>query len=271
MLELIGIFDSGIGGLTVLREIHKLLPKESTVYLGDTARVPYGIRSPETVVRYSLENASFLVNKGIKLLVIACNTASAISLNAIKDAFSIPVIGVIQPGAVASVNSTKTKRIGVIGTETTVKSGSYSTAIHNIDSNIEVFEKSCPLFVPLAEEGWLDNEITEAIAFKYLKDLKEYSIDTLVLGCTHYPLLKETIKKVMGEDISLIDSAIETAKIVKDTLIDSFFLNEDHNNVIRQYYVTDMPDRFIKIGRGFLSEPIDNIETINITSLELSY
>ncbi len=267
----IGIFDSGVGGLTVLKEIHSLLPDESTIYLGDTARVPYGIRSPETVTKYSFENGSFLINRGIKLLVMACNTSSATSLKLLKDAFSIPVIGVIEPGAKASIACTKTKKVGVIGTETTIKSGAYKRAIQAINREIEIYEQACPLFVPLVEEGWLEDKITELIALKYLKRMMHHQIDTLVLGCTHYPLLKKAIRNVMDNGITLIDSAVATAKEVKNVLINSGILNSHKSEPMRKYYVTDYPDRFISMGQIFLPEPIHDIELIELTSLEASH
>ncbi len=209
----IGIFDSGIGGLTVLKEIQRELPLEDLIYLGDTARVPYGTRSPETVTRYSFENTGFLVSHGIKLLVVACNTASSISLEAIKAAFSVPVIGVIEPGARAAVRATRNKRIGVIGTEATIKSGSYQRAIRAINSGVRTITTPCPLFVPLVEEGWLNEEVTYLVAKKYLSHLIEEDIDTLVLGCTHYPLLKIPIERVMGDGMTLIDSAVEPSAV----------------------------------------------------------
>ncbi len=188
----IGVFDSGIGGLTVLKEIIRQLPDESTIYLGDTARVPYGMRSPETVTRYSFENTQFLSSQEIKLLVVACNTASSVSLDAIKAKVSIPVIGVIEPGAKAAAKATKNRKIGVIGTEATVKSNAYTRAIHAVDSGIEVTGLACPLFVPLVEEGWIEGHIPALIAGEYLGRMKDREIDTVVLGCTHYPLLKKS-------------------------------------------------------------------------------
>ncbi len=207
----IGIFDSGIGGLTVLKEIFRELPFENTVYLGDTARVPYGIRSPETVTRYSFENARFLISEDIKLLVIACNTASSVSLDAIRRSVPVPVLGVIKPGARAAVSCSKNKKIGVIGTEATIKSSSYTRAIKEVDGDVEVFSLACPLFVPLVEEGWSEGRIAEMIAETYLNNIRDKCVDTLVLGCTHYPLLKNVITKVMSETVTLIDSAVETA------------------------------------------------------------
>ncbi|MEO5356376.1 MAG: glutamate racemase [Nitrospirae bacterium YQR-1] len=264
----IGIFDSGVGGLTVLKAIHALLPNESTIYLGDTARVPYGIRSPETVTKYSLENSSFLIENGIKLLIIACNTASAISLDIIKQTFDIPVLGVIDSGAGAAVSATGNNRIGVIGTETTIKSGAYRRAIQQIDDSIVVFERPCPLFVPLVEEGWLDTDVTLLVATRYLADLKESLIDTLVLGCTHYPLLKNVIRKVMGEGVTLIDSAIEKSVNVKALLSEMDILKKSTDGTYRKYYVTDSPERFQNIGKRFLEDPIEDITKIEVASLE---
>jgi glutamate racemase len=263
----IGVFDSGIGGLTVLKEIINALPDESTVYLGDTARVPYGIRSPETVIRYSYENARFLCSKDIKLLVVACNTASSVSLEFIRKNISVPVIGVIEPGAKAAVRITKNKKIGVIGTEATVKSNSYYKAIKNIDSNIEVYSLSCPLFVPLVEEGWTEGEIVTLIARRYLERLKGRGIDTLVLGCTHYPLLKKVIAEVMGEDVRLIDSAIEISHEVK-ILLQNLNLRREYNitKKRREFFVTDFPERFLKVGENFLGENIEHIEKIAVGS-----
>ncbi|MBF0459487.1 MAG: glutamate racemase [Nitrospirae bacterium] len=264
----IGIFDSGVGGLTVLKEIHARLPAESTIYMGDTARVPYGIRSAETVIKYSLENSSFLVEKGIKLLIIACNTASAVSLDIIRTAFKIPVMGVIEPGAKAAAQATQNGRVGVIGTEATIKSGAYGRTIRRIDPRIVVIERSCPLFVPLVEEGWLDDEVVELVARRYLTAMKLSNIDTLVLGCTHYPLLKNVIKRVMGDDVVLIDSAIEKAKNVSKILTSSGLLKTWDRPAFRKYYVTDCPDRFQEIGKRFMLDSLEDITRIEIASLE---
>jgi glutamate racemase len=260
----IGVFDSGIGGLTVLKEIIEKLPGESTIYLGDTARVPYGIRSAETVVRYSFENTRFLFSKDIKLLVIACNTASAVSLDAIKNRIPIPVIGVIEPGAKAAVKATRNKRIGIIGTEATVKSSSYTKAIKAIDESIEVYGLSCPLFVPLAEEGWIRGTVATLVAREYLGGMKENGIDTVVLGCTHYPLLKKVIAGVLGEGVTLIDSAVETAHEIRAAL-KALGLNRDQDNSpVREFYVTDSPERFLKVGESFLGRKIAHIEKADI-------
>jgi len=260
----IGVFDSGIGGLTVLKEVFRKLPDESTVYLGDTARVPYGIRSAETVTRYSFENTGFLVSMGIKVLVVACNTVSAVSLEEIKGKLSMPVIGVIEPGARAAVRATRNKNVGVIGTEATVNSGAYARIIRAIDASIRVFSLPCPLFVPLAEEGLTDDAIATMVAERYLKNLKEKGIDTLVLGCTHYPLLKDVIGKVMGEGITLIDSATETVGEIKETLVRNDIKGSPSRQPLRKFYVTDAPEKFLKVGERFLGEKIAHIEKISV-------
>ena len=260
----IGIFDSGIGGLTVLKEIYNKFPHESTVYLGDTARVPYGIRSPETVTRYSFENTRFLFSKEVKMIVVACNTVSSVSLEAIRTSVPVPVIGVIEPGAKAAVAATENKKIGVIGTEATIKSNSYARAIMNLDNSIEVFGIACPLFVPLVEEGWTGGKIAEMIAREYLQEMKRKDIDTLVLGCTHYPLLKGILAAVMGDGVSLIDSAIETAGEIETILGNLSLLNRSGGNITREFYVTDSPDKFITVGERFLGEHIQHIKKIEL-------
>jgi len=260
----IGVFDSGIGGLTVLKEIMKMLPQENTIYLGDTARVPYGIRSPETVIKYSFENTKFLFTRDIKLLVIACNTASSISLDAIKESISIPVIGVIEPGAKAAVRATRKKRVGIIGTDATIKSNAYKNVIKALDERIEVFGLPCPLFVPLVEEGWTDGNIATLVARRYLENIKKKSIDTLVLGCTHYPLLKTVITKVMGRGIRLIDSAVETSHEIITTLEDMAIVKKEKKRPVREFYVTDSPEKFLKIGERFLGKKIEHIEKIAV-------
>ncbi len=262
----IGVFDSGIGGLTVLKEIIRELPNESTIYLGDTARVPYGIRSPETVIRYSFENTKFLFSRDIKLLVVACNTASSVSLDAIRNSISIPVIGVIEPGAKAAVKATRNKKVGIIGTEATVKSNSYAKAIKAINESLEVFSLSCPLFVPLVEEGWTEGDIVTLIAKEYLEGMKHKGIDTLVLGCTHYPLLKKVIAGVMEEGVRLIDSAVETSHEVK-TILKGINLNREQKGMpLREFYVTDSPERFLKVGENFLGQKVEHIEKIEVGS-----
>ena len=260
----IGIFDSGIGGLTVLKEIYKRFPYESTVYLGDTARVPYGVRSPETVTRYSFENTRFLFSKEVKMIVVACNTVSSVSLEAIRASVPVPVLGVIEPGAKAAAAATENKKIGVIGTEATIKSNAYSRAIMSLDNSIEVFGIACPLFVPLVEEGWTGGKIAEMIAREYLLEMKRKDIDTLVLGCTHYPLLKGILAAVMGDDVSLIDSAIETAGEIETILGDLSLLNGSGSDITREFYVTDSPEKFITVGERFLGEHIQHIKKIEL-------
>lgn len=262
----IGIFDSGIGGLTVLKEIFTALPAENTIYLGDTARVPYGIRSPETVTRYSFENTRFLSSRQIKLLVIACNTASSVSLDAVRESFPVPVVGVIEPGAKAAAAATRNRKVGVIGTEATVKSNSYPKAIRSVDSSVEVFSVPCPLFVPIVEEGWTEGMITEMVAERYLADIRAKGIDTLVLGCTHYPLLKAILSKVMGSGVRLIDSAVETAREIRSILLSSSLLNESAGTVRHEFYVTDAPQKFLSVGERFLGRKIAHIEQ---TKLEM--
>jgi len=258
----IGIFDSGIGGLTVLKEIARILPDENTIYLGDTARVPYGIRSPETVIRYSFENTKFLSQKDIKILVIACNTASSVSLNAIRSRISIPVVGVIEPGAKAAALATRTKKVGVIGTEATIKSSAYAKAIKALDGGIDVYGVACPLFVPLVEEGWTEGRIAQLVAEEYLAGLKNRDIDTVVLGCTHYPLLKKVIGDVMGARVQLIDSAIEISIEIKGILEKLGMKRDAGDTTFREFYVTDSPERFLKVGERFLGHPIEHIEKI---------
>ncbi|MCX8033995.1 MAG: glutamate racemase [Thermodesulfovibrio sp.] len=263
----IGIFDSGVGGLTVLKEIYKLLPNENLIYLGDTARVPYGIRSPETVIKYSLECAEFLYKKGIKLLVLACNTSSSISLDTLRKNFDIPIIGVIEPGARKALEVTKNNKIGVIGTEATIQSKSYHLTIKSLNPDIFVISKACPLFVPIVEEGILEGAIADLIIERYLKEIKKIGIDTLILGCTHYPLLKKAIKKYM-KDINLVDSAEAVAQDVKRLLIEKKFLNNQKSENTKIFYVTDAPDRFKKIGEIFLNFEIDTIYKISLEAEE---
>ncbi|MCJ7554369.1 MAG: glutamate racemase, partial [Ignavibacteriaceae bacterium] len=214
----IGVFDSGIGGLTVVKKILSTLPKESIVYFGDTARVPYGSKSNETVIEYSIQNTNFLLSKNVKAVVVACNTVSSIAIQELKNRYNVPVIGMIEPGASMAVNETKNGKIGVIGTRATVGNKAYSAAIKNISPEIEVFEKACPLFVPLAEEGWTHHKATYEIAEEYLKELRDLEIDTLVLGCTHYPILADIIQEVIGEKVKLIDSGIASSEIVRNEL-----------------------------------------------------
>ncbi len=260
----IGIFDSGIGGLTVVKEIITALPNEDLIYLGDTARVPYGTKSRETVIRYSKEIADFLLISKIKALVVACNTATAFALEELQKKLTIPVIGVIEGGAKASVAKTVTGKIGVIGTEGTIRSGAYFDAIKKIEPKVAVFTSPCPLFVPLAEEGWIDNAIAKAVAKEYLLPLKEDGIDVLLAGCTHYPLLEATIAEVMGKDITLIDSAHTTADTLKMTLQINEMLNLENPSPSHIYYVTDSPERFASMGKKFLDNDLIEPELVTL-------
>ena len=258
----IGIFDSGVGGLTVLRAVSRRLPAESLVYFGDCARVPYGTKSAETIVRYSLEAADYLLRRDVKMLVVACNTATAAALPALVAQLSIPVVGVVEPGAIAAVRATRGK-VGVIATEGTVRSGAYRVAIQRIDPSIEVIESACPLFVPLAEEGWANTRVAREVAEVYLKPLMDAGIDTLVLGCTHYPILRATIEHVVGDAISIVDSAETTADTVAQRLADA---DAAGNGAARDchFLVTDAADRFKRIAAEFLEHEIERLELVSV-------
>jgi len=253
----IGVFDSGIGGLTVLQRIIELLPRENTIYLGDTARAPYGTKSVETVLRYSFENSEFLVEKGVKLLVVACNTSTAIALDRLRSSLEVPVIGVIEPGATKALDVTKNKKIGVIGTEATIQSGAYTKALRAKDLKVEVYSRACPLFVPLVEEGWTDNAVVEMTVKVYLGSLKQSGIDTLILGCTHYPLLKKAVRKFLGDTVCLVDSAEEIAKEV-GSVLKKDSLARKNGGGSHSFFVTDAPDRFVKVGQRFLGEKVES-------------
>jgi glutamate racemase len=261
----IGIFDSGIGGLTVLREITRLLPNEDTVYLGDTARVPYGTKSKQTILRYADEDADFLIGQNIKLLVVACNTASAYAIEELNARLDCPVIGVIEPGARAAVEATVINRIGIIGTEATIDSNAYSDAIKALRPEAETFTKACPLFVPLAEEGWAESHVTHEVALKYLGALKKYRIDTLVLGCTHYPIMQRTISAAIGPGMTFIDSAGATAAEVQRLLAERGLAREDGSRTpSRKFFVTDSPERFIKVGHLFFGRELKDVELVRL-------
>jgi len=260
----IGVFDSGIGGLTVVKELIRNLPGEDIVYLGDTARVPYGTKSGRTVIAYSRSNTEFLISKGIKLLVVACNTASSVSIPSLRAEFDMPVLGVIEPGTKKAVEVTNKNKIGVIGTPSTINSGAYTKAIENLNPDIKVISEACPLFVPLADEGWVEGEIVEGIAKEYLNPIKDSGIDVLVLGCTHYPLLKNMIQKIVGDEITLVDSAQETASQIKQILVKKDLLNDSKTPSERDFYLTDVSDTFISVAGRFLGEKIDKIEMVDI-------
>jgi len=258
----IGVFDSGVGGLTVFRALERALPHEPMIYLGDTARVPYGTRSAETVVRYALEAERFLGRHGIKLLVVACNTASSVALRPLTEAAEVPVLGVIQPGARRAVERTASGRIGVIGTRATIESGAYPAAIRALRPEAEVLSRACPLFVPLAEEGWTDNEIARGVARVYLQPFIDARVDTLVLGCTHYPLLSEVIAETMGPGTSLVDSAETVAAEARALLHGEPRLAapESPGPIQHQFYVTDVPGPFQQVAERFLGRAIGRLE-----------
>lgn len=262
----IGMFDSGVGGLTVLREVMRQIPRESTVYFGDTARVPYGSKSRDVIIRYSLEIAQFLLQEKVKMIVVACNTASAFALSALRARFDIPIIGVIEPGARAARQTTQTRRVGVIGTEGTIESKAYTEAIHQIDRTVEVFGQACPLIVPLVEEGWLQKPLAQDVVHEYLAPLLQNKIDTLVLGCTHYPLLKDLIATEAGPTVTLIDSAAETARTVAQELKAAGIEAPAGQPVRRAFFVSDAPDRFERTGRQFLGQTIPGVKRVDIGS-----
>lgn len=260
----IGLFDSGVGGLTVLREVARQLPHESTVYFGDTARVPYGSKSRDVIVRFSLEITEFLTKEKIKMLVVACNTASAFALKELRAKSAIPIIGVIAPGAHAAVQATKTGRIGVIGTEGTIESQAYADAIHYLKPEMTVIGQACPLIVPLVEEGWLDKPVAREIVKEYLTPLLKQNIDTLVLGCTHYPLLKNLLAEVAGPNVTLIDSAEETARRVGMELNRLTLAAAATDTATRRFFVSDAPDKFARTGRRFLGTAVDDVRLVDI-------
>lgn len=262
----IGVFDSGIGGLTVVKELSRLLPDEKIIYFGDTARVPYGNKSKETVIHYSLQIAYFLLKKKIKLLVVACNSASSVSLPTLKRHFHIPIIGVIEPGAKSAVSSSSNGNIGVIGTLGTVSSLSYKKALKRVNPNVKVHQQACPLFVPLAEDGWNKTKIAQDISNEYLKALPKKGIDTLILGCTHYPLLKDVIQNSVGKNVKLIDSGVETAKEVKKILEKKNLLNS-HKQTERNhsvFYVSDFPHKFKEVSQRFLSKDLEHVHKVKL-------
>ena len=260
----IGIFDSGIGGLTVLREMAAALPGERLVYLGDTARLPYGTKSPETIIRYSLQNAGFLIGQGIKLLVVACNSASSVAIPRLQEEMPVPVMGVIRPGAQRAAAATDSGVVGVIGTRATIASGAYERAITAIRPGTRLVSRPCPLFVPLVEEGWTDNEICRLTVDSYLGDLKDFELDTLVLGCTHYPLLKKAIAGALGPGITLIDSAESVAGQVADLLRREGLESGGEAAGDQQYFVTDVSERFREVGERCLGREIGRLELVDI-------
>ena len=263
----IGVFDSGIGGLTVVKRLATTLPNESIIYFGDTARVPYGSKSNSTVIEYSIQNTKFLLQKNIKALVVACNTASSIAIPDLKKMFDIPIIGMIEPGSRMALKKSQSRNIGVIGTRATVGNLAYSKEIKRLNGSAQVVEKPCPLFVPLAEEGWIKHQATFEIAEEYLKELREIGIDTLVLGCTHYPILIEVIQKVVGKNVSLIDSGVASSEVIKTELEKLGLLSDAKSMGTQEYYVSDIPAKFKEVAELFLGREIEHVHKVDLEVL----
>lgn len=258
----IGVFDSGLGGLTVVRELRRQLPHEAILYFGDIAHLPYGTKSRAQIQRFSLENARFLTQKGVKALIIACNSSSSAAFHLLKRKFSLPVISVIEPAVEESLRETRNGRIGVIGTAATVESRVYEEALGNRNPQVKVFTQSCPLFVPLVEEGWLDGGVTEKVIEKYLTPLIDQKIDTLILGCTHYPILKQKIQSFLGPRVRLVDSAVPTVKSLASLLEKKGLLYSKKRIPQFQIFTSDLPRNFIRVGEQFLGEGLPRIKVI---------
>jgi len=263
----IGVFDSGVGGLTVAREIMRQIPKERITYFGDTARVPYGTKSKDTIIRYSRQIIRFLQTRGVKAIVVACNTASAFALEELRPEVEIPIIGVVKPGAQAAADATRNGKIGVIGTEGTVGSGIYPQFLKEIRPDVEVVGKACPLFVSLVEEGWWKDEVTTLVAARYLEELQKSEIDTLILGCTHYPLLRSTVAEIMGPDVTLVNPAYETAVSLRRLLNEKGLANQGydkHGENPYEFFVSDAAERFMRIANSILPFDITGTRQIRI-------
>jgi len=258
----IGVFDSGIGGLTVVRALTRRLPRENIVYFGDTARVPYGSKSPQIVRDYTAQDTDVLLGENVKMIVVACNTVSAVALDVVQKKARIPLTGVIVPGAEAAADATKSKRIGVIGTTGTIRSKAYTNAVRQLDPTVKVYDQPCPLFVPLAEEGWLDHPVTRLVAKEYLFPLTLEKIDTLVLGCTHYPLLRGVIGETVGDRVTLIDSAEATASAVAQLLDGLGIQNRSDMRPNLKFLVSDSPERFTEVGERFLGQRLGRVQRV---------
>ncbi|MCP4651791.1 MAG: glutamate racemase [Candidatus Omnitrophica bacterium] len=259
----IGIFDSGVGGLTVLKEVEKLLPNENIIYFGDTARVPYGNKSKSTIIKFSTESALFLLKKNVKAVVVACNTSTSFALDHLEGIFNIPIVGVINAGVEKALSVSRKKKIGVIGTKATIASNSYQRKIHSKDKKMMVYQQDCPLFVPLVEEGLLRGKIAEQVIDMYLKKFKTAGVDTVILGCTHYPLLKNEIAKYL-KGAFIVDSAKEVARYVKGVLCEEGLLNDKKRKGKTNFFVTDEPQSFVRSARLFLNRKISNPEVVNV-------
>lgn len=266
----IGVFDSGIGGLTVVREIMRQSPNETIVYFGDTARVPYGSKSKKTIITYSRQIVKFLQTHDVKAIVIACNTASAFALETLEAEISIPVIGVVKPGAKTAAEITQNGNVGIIATEGTIRSGMYNTYLSTIDSRVNVYGKACPLFVPLVEEGWIEDPITIEVAKRYINELLNFSIDTLVLGCTHYPLIRHIIASIVGDKVTLVNPAYETARTLREVLV-SNGIQSDEPAREHKFFVSDGADKFKKFANTILPCEVVETEDINLESFEANF
>ena len=263
----IGVFESGVGGLTAAREIMRQIPNERIMYFGDTARLPYGSKSKDNIIKYSRQIIRFLQTENVKAIVVACNTASALALDEMQQEFDLPIIGVVKPGAKVAAETTKNKRIGLIGTDSNIRSGVYTKHIKSLRPDVCVFEKACPLFVPLVEEGWLHDSITEQVAQRYLSELKEKQIDTLIMGCTHYPLIRSTLGKIMGDNVNLVNPAYETAIELKSLLNRDNLANRcviDSPSSMYRFYVSDAEEKFKEFANSILPFDITMTEQINI-------
>jgi glutamate racemase len=256
----IGVFDSGIGGLTVVKALRELLPNENIIYFGDTARVPYGTKSTQTIINFAGQDTEFLITKDVKLIVVGCNTVSSTALDVLLTNYTLPIIGVLEPGARAAALNTENNKVGVIGTPATIKTNAYPRKIRDYKSDAMIFSQACPLFVPLVEEGWENTEIALLTARQYLAPLLAQEIDTLVLGCTHYPLLKDTIRRVSGDQVKLIDSAEQTAQQVRQLLTDLNLMSPPGNPGNHKFYLSDIPPNFIGMAERFLGEPLSHVQ-----------
>lgn len=259
----IGVFDSGIGGLTVVKQLMALLPEESIIYFGDTARIPYGTKSVEVVKRFALEDSFFLLEKEVKMIVVACNTVSAIAIHFLREILPVPVIGVMQPGATTARKCTRNGKIGVIGTTATIRSNAYYKELLGQNKELQIISQPCPLFVPLIEEGWIEDEATALIARRYLQPLIDNQVDTLILGCTHYPLLRNLIQRTMGEEVRLIDSGVEAARQVRELLKGENSISASAAPLEHRFFLSDLPYKFQEIGERFLERSLPHVETVN--------
>lgn len=260
----IGVFDSGLGGLTVFKQIKNILPNESLIYFGDTARVPYGTKGKVTIQKFAKQITEYLYHRGVKMVVVACNTASSLALDYLRGSFDIPIVGVVEPAAREALKVTTNRRIGVIGTTATINSNKFQETLTGIDPKVEVVSQACPLFVPLIEEGWLDSPVTKEVAKIYLTPLLQKGIDTLILGCTHYPLISHVIKEVVGEKVRIVDTSLETALEVRTVLEKLNLLNSDNQRVSYEFILSDFPQRFEEIATRFLGSPLENVKQISL-------